>query len=747
MEELVAMNMRFLTLIPMLILFAMILVSLYIMGTAAQNSDRFSELYIVLLVSNTILLLVLLFSIASRLITLVINMRKRLTGARLTWRLVLSFIFVAIIPVGLVYAFSIKFLGSSIDSWFDVKIEHSLEDALELSRLSFDYRMREQLLLSEDVVHELSDENEVIIELSLNDYRRGVGAIEMTLLGRNNRIIASSSAERMLSVPKFPREDILFSLAQGENYVGLEPSGKDGFRIRTVARVPSLGPLSENRVLVSLFPVPYRMSELADRVQVAFGEYGSLDYLRSPLKQSFMVTLFLVLLLGTLFAIWAAFAIAGRLLSPIIKLAEATQAVSKGDYSKKIPVEQHDELGFLVQSFNEMTVRVDHARQAAELSQNVAEGQRSYLQAVLGNLSSGVVTIDANRTLRTINEAATILLESTTPLQRMIGRPLRSLCMVNDVTRTFCEQIKQEIDQLDQVWEKEIKLFGAGGRKILICRGIKLLSNRDKDDGQIIMFEDITSILSTQRDAAWGEVARRWAHEIKNPLTPIQLSAERLEHKLQSELNTEQRKILKRSIHTIVQQVKAMKSMVNEFRDYADSPQPVLEESDLNELIASISGMYMGYHDGVTIEFKPDSSLPLVMVDPGRIRQVVHNLIKNAFEAIGDTTSGEINIETRQFSNLTASYIEIVVRDNGVGISAKMLEDLFEPYVTNKQSGTGLGLAIVKKIIEEHGGMVMARNNKDSKGAVITLRLPASSYQIKSDSEYSKQQLEGEADI
>ncbi len=723
--------MRFLTLIPMLILFGMTLVSLYFMGTAAQNSDRFSELYIVLLVLNTILLLVLLFTIASRLLMLVINMRKRLSGARLTWRLVLSFILVAIIPVGMVYAFSIKFLGSSIDSWFDVKIEHSLEDALELSQLSFDYKMREQLLLSEDVVHELTNESEVVIELSLNDYRRRVGALEMTLLGRNNRIIASSIEGSFLSVPKFPSEDILFFLAQGENYVGLEPAGKDGFRIRTVASFPSVGPLSESRVLVSLFPVSGRMSDLADRVQQAFGEYGSLDYLRSPLKKSFMVTLFLVLLLGTLFAIWAAFAIAGRMLSPIIKLAEATQAVSKGDYSKKIPVEQHDELGFLVQSFNEMTVRVDQARQAAELSQNVAEGQRSYLQAVLGNLSSGVLTIDASKNLRTVNEAASALLESTSSLQRMIGRPLKDLCAINDVARSFCGQIKSEIDQSAQAWEKEIKLFGVGGRKILICRGIKLLSSRDKDEGQIIMFEDITSILSTQRDAAWGEVARRWAHEIKIPLTPIQLSAERLEHKLQSELGSDNRKILKRSIHTIVQQVEAMKSMVNEFRDYADSPQPELDECDLNKLIASIYGMYTGYHEDVAIEFEKDNSLPLVVVDEGRIRQVIHNLIKNAFEAIGDMPSGEIIIKTRLISNLSVSYIEIVVRDNGSGISPGMIEDLFEPYVTNKQSGTGLGLAIVKKIIEEHGGMVMAINNKDSKGASITLRLPAERDQIK----------------
>lgn len=723
--------MRFLTLIPMLILFALTLVSLYFMGTASQNSDRFSELYLVLLVLNTILLLVLLLTIASRLIMLVINMRKRLSGARLTWRLVLSFILVAIIPVGMVYAFSIKFIGSSIDSWFDVKIEHSLEDALELSQLSFDYKMREQLLLSEDVVHELEGETEVVIELSLNDYRRSVGALEMTLLGKNNRIIASSSEGSMLSVPKFPSGDILFFLAQGENYVGLEPTGKDGFRVRTVASFPSVGPLSENRLLVSAFPVSGRMSDLADRVQQAFGEYGSLDYLRSPLKQSFMVTLFLVLLLGTLFAIWAAFAIAGRMLSPIIKLAEATEAVSRGDYSKKIPVEQYDELGFLVQSFNEMTVRVDQARQAAELSQTVAEGQRSYLQAVLGNLSSGVLTIDANKNVRTVNEAATVLLESTSPLQRIIGSPLQDLCKINDVTSAFCKQIKAEIAQSTQKWEKEIKLFGAGGRKILICRGIKLLSTRQKDEGQIIMFEDITSILSSQRDAAWGEVARRWAHEIKNPLTPIQLSAERLEHKLQSELGIDQRKILKRSIHTIVQQVKAMKSMVNEFRDYADSPQPVLEECDLNQLIASIFGMYTGYHEDVVIEFEKDNSLPLVVVDEDRIRQVVHNLIKNAFEAIGETASGKIDIKTRHISNLSVSYIEVVVRDNGSGISAEILEDLFEPYVTNKQSGTGLGLAIVKKIIEEHGGMVMARNNKDSKGASITLRLPAETNQIK----------------
>lgn len=710
--------------LPMLALFLMILVSLNYMSNAASDSGRFDQLYIGLLVFNGALLLLLTVIIVVRLIILVRQLYKRDSGARLTWRLVLMFIFVAMVPVLMVYGFSVRFLGSGIDSWFDVKIEQSLEDALELSRLALDYRMQEDLAQVEQIAEELVAIPEVLAGLSLNEFRRRSGAVEMALLGNNSRIIAISSEQYELVVPKFPTEDIMFLLGQGQNYIGLEPAGEDGLRIRAVVRIKLDGPISEPRVLVALFPVSHRISTLADNVQEAFGEYKGLVFLRKPLKRSFKLTLGLVLLLSILFAVWAAFAMARRLLSPIVELAEATKAVTAGDYDQKLPVLQSDEMGFLVKSFNEMTSRMDQARMAAELSQRVAESQRSYLQAVLGHLRTGVLTIDAAQNLRTANDAANAILETRMLLQQYIGRPFAEACQSSPLLEDFCKKIEPEVRSDAPEWQREVHLFGATGRKVLLCRGIELPATTKKGSGQIIVFDDVTSMIKVQRDAAWGEVARRLAHEIKNPLTPIQLSAERLQHKLGKNMPKEQQEVLHRATHTIIQQVDAMKQMVNEFRDYASTPEPVLEKRNLNALVREIADLYTDFRPGIRVQLDLDMRLPKVVVDAGRIRQVLHNLIKNGFEALKHASQGELVIATQKFTSAQGDYVELRVSDSGHGIAEDMIDTMFEPYVTNKTKGTGLGLAIVKKIAEEHGGIVIARNQPQG-GAQIVIRLPS----------------------
>ncbi|HID81963.1 MAG TPA: HAMP domain-containing protein [Chromatiales bacterium] len=710
--------------LPMLVLFVLILVSLNFMSLAASDSDRFDQLYIGLLLFNGAMLLLLTVIIIVRLFVLIRQLYKRDSGARLTWRLVLMFIVVALVPVLMVYGFSVRFLGSGIDSWFDVKIEQSLEDALELSRLSLEYRMQEDLNQVEQAAEELANIPEVLAGLSLNDIRRRAGAVEMALLGNNNRIIATSSEQYELAVPKFPTEDIMLLLGQGQNYIGLEPAGEDGLRIRAVVRIKPDGRISESKVLVALFPVSQRISALADSVQAAYGEYKGLVFLRKPLKRSFKLTLALVLLLSTLFAIWAAFAMARRLLSPIVELAEATRAVAAGDYEQKLPVLQSDEMGFLVKSFNEMTARMDQARMAAELSQRVAESQRSYLQAVLGHLTTGVLTIDAGNNLRTANDAANAILETRMLLQQYIGRPFAEVCKGSPLLEDFCKKIGPELRSRTPEWQREVHLFGATGRKVLLCRGVELPATASKGSGQIIVFDDVTNMIKVQRDAAWGEVARRLAHEIKNPLTPIQLSAERLQHKLGKDLSAKQQEVLQRATHTIIQQVDAMKEMVNEFRDYASTPEPVLEKCDLNALVKEVADLYTDFRPGVQVQLDLDKRLPEVIVDAGRIRQVLHNLIKNGFEALKAETQGELNIATQKFSSAQGDYVELRVSDSGHGISEDMIDTLFEPYATNKTKGTGLGLAIVKKIAEEHGGIVIARNQPQG-GAQIVIRLPS----------------------
>ncbi len=718
------MNSRLLSLVPMVMLFILTTASLYFMAGAAQNQDRFEERYLYLIYFNGVLLALLLIIVTWRVFVLVRDLLRRKTGSRLTWRMVISFITVALIPVLMVFWFSTRFLGGGIDNWFEMDLGQSLEDAMELTRLSIDFQMREQQLQVEDValaINELGDAaSDVLLSFNLENYRRAIGAEELTLLGRNNRIIATSSEYGDLDIATFPSEDVVLNLAQENNYRGLEPQGDGSMKTRVLVRLPAYGRLSEPRVLVGMFPVSNRITMLGNQVQESHAQLNTLVYSRAQLMQIFILTLSLVLLMSTLFAVWAAFAVSRQMLSPVAELADATRAVAAGDYQQRIPVLQHDELGFLVQSFNEMTSRVEQAQNSAELSQRVIEDQRSYLQAVLSHLSSGVLTIDAAQNLRTANDAANRILESKSPLQKMVGRPFVSLRSNSLVLESFIDQIKERLQERD--WQVEIPLFGESGRKVLLCRAIEIPELEDQGSGTIIVFDDITNMLTAQRDAAWGEVARRLAHEIKNPLTPIQLSAERMTHKLGGELQPTQAKILEQSTAVIVQQVEAMKQMVNEFREYASPQQPVLELQDFNLLVKSVADLYQDYDSG-SIQFSPGKNVPMIFVDPGRIRQVLHNLIKNAFEALSETSDGSVRVTTRYVENDQGRYVELAVLDNGTGIDDEMQEKLFDPYVTSKHKGTGLGLAIVKKIAEEHSGIVVAKN-RATRGAEILVRLP-----------------------
>lgn len=710
------------SILPIVGLFLLITYSLYLMGYAAQKSDRFGELYVWLLLFNVLLLIVLAVLIVLRLAGVIKGLITKEEGARLTWRLILMFVFASLAPVLLVWAFSVRFLTSGIDAWFDVQIESSLEDALELSQLSLSYRMREHGRQIEETVVRMANLSDVVAGLALNDQRIRLGALDLTLLGDRNRIIATSSESNVLIVPKFPSRDILVQLDRGKNYVGLEPTAAGDLTIRVIARVRQGGPLGESRVLIALFPVSGRISELADRVQKAYGEYRGREFLRQPLKQSFRLTLSLVLLLSVLFAVWAAFFLARRLLMPIHELATATRAVAEGDYRRRLPVLHSDELGFLVRSFNQMTFRIRQAREAEAYSQSLVESQRSYLQTVLSNLSSGVLTLDDDLLIRTANESANQLLEMDQPLESFSGSHIADIARTRTVLQAFFDQLAPEVIKSADLWSKEVRLFGAQGRKVLLCHGISLPADDTDVGGQVIVIDNVTDLIRAQRDAAWGEVARRLAHEIKNPLTPIQLSAERIEHKLAGQLPPDQASILTRSTQTIIKQVDAMKDMVNAFRDYASTPPAQPEQVDVNQLITEVVDLYHGYQDQVELNVDLDDSLPLLLADPARLRQVLHNLVKNGFEAIGDQV-GEIQVISRYRGASQGHYIELEFSDTGTGIDPELLDNLFEPYVTNKKGGTGLGLAIVNKIVEEHGGMVVARNSPEG-GARFTVRLP-----------------------
>jgi len=708
-------------LLPMAVIFLLLLASLFVMGDAARNSARFERLYIWLLLLNTLGLVFLAVLIGTKVYQAVAQLLRGEPGSRLTLKLVLLFVVLSLAPAGVVYYFSMKFLDEGIDSWFDVRVEKALEDALELSRSSLDLRMRQLTRQTESLAEETVDLAEGLAAFALNDLRNRGGAAELTLIDSNNRIIASSIGDTLRRLPSLPSQEVFLVLAQRQNYVALEPVYDTGLYIRVVVPVRARSPADEGRILQAIYPVEARMSQLADSVQDAFSEYKEFAYLRAPLKQSFAITLSLALLVSVLGAIWAAFYSAGRMVAPIRELAEGTRLVAAGEYRKKLPVNQRDELGFLVRSFNAMTATLAATRDEAERSRRLAEGRRTYLETVLQHLSSGVVTLDRDMMLRTANTAASQILE--VDLTRESGRSLGDIGRHHAQVQRFLDEIDTQLRQQQDEWQAQITVFGAAGRKVLMCRGVKLPPESGMRGGQVVVFDDVTALLQAQRDAAWGEVARRLAHEIKNPLTPIQLSAERLQRKLKPSLPEDEARVLERSTHTIVQQVEAMKSMVNAFSEYAHTPAVSVEPLDLNDLVREVADLYAGV--GQRLRLHLADRLPPVLADAGRMRQLLHNLIKNGLEALEGVPEPRLEVDTRCVREARCTVVELRVQDNGRGVPEDFMSRLFEPYVTSKPKGTGLGLAIVKKIVEEHNGMVWAEN-RASGGARIVIRLPAS---------------------
>ena len=707
-------------LITILGLFALVIASLYLMSDATQNSARFGRLYIGLLGLNTLVLVALLIIIGFNLYSLIRQVIMRQSGSRLTLRLVLIFVVLALIPASTVYIFSIQLLGRGIDSWFDVSVERALQDALHLSRSSLDLHMRKLRQQTEPMAGSLADIPNGLAALTLNDMLRTSGAMEITLFGRNNRIIAFSGDITSSMVPRLPGDSVLRLVSQGQTYIGLDPGRELELRFRLVMPVTATRLNTEPRILQVLYPMNERIDELANSVQSAFGKYNELVYLRMPLKQSFILTLSLVLLIGVLFAVWTAFFSSRRLMAPISELAEGTKAVAAGEYHKKLPVGNKDDLGLLVLSFNQMTERLAEARDAAEISQRMVESQRAHLQTLLQHLSSGVISLDIDLKLDTVNASASHILGLS--LEKYSGRGLRELGQISPPLARFCDSIGPHLRSDAQEWEEQVTLISAVGRKILICHGAKLPTHGNLPGGHVIVIDDITYLIQAQRDAAWGEVARRLAHEIKNPLTPIQLSAERLRRKLLPQLEDTESEVLDRSTRTIVQQVESMKTMVNAFGDYARTPSMDIMPIDLNELITDVVELYRANRKRAHLELELDASAPHIQADGVRIRQLLHNLIKNSMEAMTGRAGACIRIKTQCVEDSAAKLVDLTVADNGPGFPEEMMGRLFEPYVSSKPKGNGLGLAIVKKIVEEHGGVVRAENLAEG-GACIRIRL------------------------
>ncbi len=708
--------------VPVVVMAGFMLASLWLLSAATENSAQFGRMHVALVVINVLGLIVLTGLIGIDLVRLVRQYRRAATGSRFTARLVGIFVVMSVVPVLIVFYFSQGFIQRGIDSWFDVRIERAMDNALRLSQSSIDVRMRNDLKQVREMAATLVDTPDAMVLFDLNELRDRSAASELTLMSQSGHIISSSSAGSTAIIPQRPGDLVLSQVRENGSYVGLKPIDNMGLHIRVAVQVDSPRSPPDPRVLFALFPMDARVSLLADGVQSAYSKYKELVYLRGPLKQSFSFTLWLVVLVTLLSAVWAAFFLAQRLVAPLRILAIGTRAVAAGNYHKKLPATGDDELGMLVQSFVDMTEKISTAQEEVKRSQQQTERERAYLRAVLGRLSSGVITFDKKCVLRAANTAASHILD--VDFDAAIGCNLAQLESNHPEARAFVQALCRYFEGDGGDWREEVSVVGATGHKTISCQGASLPGTKGMPAGYVVVFDDVTALIQAQRNAAWGEVARRLAHEIKNPLTPIQLSAERLRYKYLATLSPQDAEVLDRSTHTIIQQVQSMKEMVQAFSEYARSPELHLQPLSLATVIDEVLDLYRGENQRARIVFDPKQPVPNVEADPGRIRQLVHNLLRNAIESISGRGDGEVHVGLRQVSRNDHQYVELSVRDNGPGIPDDMLDKLFEPYATSKPKGSGLGLAVVKRIVEEHSGVLYAENRHEG-GARLVVRLPA----------------------
>ncbi len=696
------------------ILVILLLFSLRMINSASMDAEQFQQLYYLLLAVNLVILVMLVFLIVRQAWRLLRQLRQHVAGARLTLRMVIIFVSLAILPALVVYTFSIQFINRSIDSWFDVTVEKALEDALTLSRSAVDERKKSLLRQIRRLTDETLKDLTTLTVVSLSEIREKSGVDEVTLMTSRGRVLGSSSVEEGDFVPDLPSSDLLLPLQQGRDHVVLDLDDDSSRTIRVLVRIPYND--KDYLILQALSPISERQHRLAASVQQAYSEYKGLVYLRKPLKISFTLTLSLVLLLGILSAVWAAFFSARRIAEPIRDLAEGTKAVAEGEYHKPIPLLNDDDFGLLIQSFNKMMRRLSQTHNALEKSHEQAKRQRDYLEVVLSNLSSGIISLSENKEIRTSNPEASVILGIN--VNEYLGQSLFQLARDKPELESLVRWIMSSVQNRVKHWSEEITLIEADGRKTLLCRGTALA-----DGGYVIVIENVTSLVQAQRDAAWGEVARRLAHEIKNPLTPIQLSAERIRHKYLKTMDEKDAETMDRLTSTIIHQVDSMKEMVKAFSEYAKMPELKMQTLDIKSLLMEVVDLYRG-SDKLTIKQELGIGGTLVEVDQGRLRQVFHNLIKNAMEAAGDNEKIILQVKIHLEELNKQNWCILELTDNGPGFPEDMLANIFDPYVTNKPKGTGLGLAIVKKIIEEHGGSILAENAPQG-GARVVIRLPA----------------------
>ena len=696
--------------------------ALFLLSRTAQNSEDFDRLHILILLINVAGVVVLFALLVGNLVRLLRDYRTDVPGARLKARMVGMSVSLAVVPLLVVFYFSMQFINRGIDTWFNVEVEKGLDDALALSRAALEMQMRDNLGTTVQIAERLRNvsRRQLIFELSM--LRRESGASEISVFGRNRRILATSSDFAANRLPQAPRDEVLLQIRQNRPFVSLDPLERGSFQIRTAVAFGDRSRPETVGVIQAYFPVPERIGRMANSVDSSYSEYKRLLYLREPLKRTFTLTLTVVLLLSMLTSVYGAFVLSRRLVAPIQNLVAGTRAVAKGDFDTRLPTPSRDEIGFLVSSFNEMTEKLSEARRQASLSQAQVEAERANLEVILARLSTGVVALESDLRIRTANQASGAILN--VDLENRIGEYLPDVAKGQPLLEQFVDLARVHLNAGETEWREQIVLRGEVGRRVLTCACTALPGDEDHAAGFVVVFDDITALLQAQRDAAWGEVARRLAHEIKNPLTPIQLSAERLRRKYINTMSKDEVQVLDRATHTIVQQVEAMKEMVNAFSDYARAPDIDINVFNLDKLAHEVVDLYRAQASGIEIVLNTDPTLPDIEADIGRVRQMLHNLIRNSIEALENRDyKGRIEVRLSKTEVQETDVAEIVVEDNGPGFKTGSVSQVFDPYVTTKPKGTGLGLAIVKKLVEEHGGTIEAEN-PDGGGAVIRIQLP-----------------------
>jgi nitrogen fixation/metabolism regulation signal transduction histidine kinase len=706
-----------------------------LLATAADNTEFFTG-HLSLLLGLTVAAAVgLVLLIGYQAFILIRRIRAGVFGARLTARMFLIISLMALVPGMVVYGVSVQFLVRSIESWFDVRMESALEGGLALGRSALEHVQREVVRKTEALSRQLADLPPVLQAARLDDLREAAGLQEATLLDESGKLLGFSSANRSMLVPKAPEQSALWQVRTLQPWSRLEADA-GGISVHAIVPINVVALNERMRILQVVHPVPSQLAQDAQQVETARQGYQELLLSRLGLKRMYGISLTMALTLALFSALSLAFLISERLAAPLRALARGTRAVARGDFTQVHTVSSRDELGMLTQSFNRMTRQLADARAAALDSHDKLLEANAYLEGVLSGVTAGVVTLEHNLNVRLVNPAASAILGL--PRAELEGLSLTEWGAADSGLRHFAQEITRHFQTTpSDAWREQLELAAPAGTRMLLVRGTPLsggqwvqaqpedATSAENPPDYVLVIDDVTQLIQAQRDAAWGEAARRMAHEIKNPLTPIQLSAERLEAKLADRLEGAARDTLSRAVATIVGQVGALKGLVDAFAQYARLPSPRIERVDLNGLVREVLELYEATMP-IQVDLAPD--LPPVAGDPALLRQVLVNLIKNAQEAQETSAAPLIRIISRREPWQASERIVLCVEDNGPGFLEELKSRMFEPYATTKPKGTGLGLPVVKKIVEEHHGEIEVCNIESNVagcgGARVSVRLP-----------------------